>query len=259
VANHRTSRVVWGAEGKGQAAADRFFTALDSPSPPPDPTDHAPARDPGVLPNPARGSWQCAGIMVPFGPCPTVLAGDGIPGAWLEPGRELAPSLFARSGRLRAISMDRTGGYAKSVRAHAPHATIVIDNYHVVQLATKALDEVRREHWNELRQSGQAAIANQFKRDRWALLKNPDDLTDTQAATLAAIRTGGGKVARAWAMKERDGQSDLRPQPYRPSRQRTARPAPLSPGPLPPGAVRPARPHDPQAPRGDPRRPPLEN
>jgi len=32
---------------------------------------------------------------------------------------------------------------------------LVIDNYHVVQLATKALDEVRREHWNELRQSGQ--------------------------------------------------------------------------------------------------------
>jgi transposase len=33
-------------------------------------------------------------------------------------------------------------------------------------------------------------------------LKNPDDLTDRQASTLAAIRAGGGKVARAWAMKE---------------------------------------------------------
>ena len=40
--------------------------------------------------------------------------------------------------------MDMTGGYAKSVREHAPQATIVIDNYHVVALATKALDEVRR-------------------------------------------------------------------------------------------------------------------
>ena len=98
--------------------------------------------------------------------------------------------------------MDMTGGYAKSVLKHAPHATIVIDNYHVVQLASKALDEVRREHWNELRHAGQADTAKQFKADRWALLKNPNDLTDRQACTLAAIRAGGGKVARAWAMKE---------------------------------------------------------
>jgi len=98
--------------------------------------------------------------------------------------------------------MDMTGGYAKSVREHAPQATIVIDNYHVVQLTTKALDEVRREYWNELRAAGQADAAKQFKHDRWALLKNPDDLTDRQATTLAAIQAGGGKVARAWAMKE---------------------------------------------------------
>ena len=78
-----------------------------------------------------------------------------------------------------------TGGYAKSVRQHAPQAEIVIDNYHVVALATKALDEVRREHWNELRHAGETAAAKQFKHDRWALLKNPDDLSDQQAATLA--------------------------------------------------------------------------
>lgn len=33
IANHRTGRVVWGCEGKGQAAADRFFAELD-PEPP---------------------------------------------------------------------------------------------------------------------------------------------------------------------------------------------------------------------------------
>jgi len=68
--------------------------------------------------------------------------------------------------------MDMTGGYAASVRQHAPQATIVIDNYHVVQLATKALDEVRREHWNELRRAARP-LRKQFKHDRWALLKNP--------------------------------------------------------------------------------------
>ena len=140
--------------------------------------------------------------MVPFGPCPTVAVGEGIQGAWLPAGEELDPGLFARASRLHAVSMDMTGGYAKSVREHAPQATIAIDNYHVVQLATKALEEVRREHWNELRHSGQTDAALRFKHDRWALLKNPDELTDHQAAVLAQIRQGGGKLARAWAMKE---------------------------------------------------------
>ena len=190
IANHRQSCVVWGTEGKGQAAADEFFAELD---PPP---DEPPARA-------GQSSWEpVPAIMVPFGPCPTVPAGDGIPGAWLTDGSELDPCLFARASRLRAVSMDMTGGYAASVRQHAPQAEIVIDNYHVVQLATKALDEVRREHWNELRHAGDTAAARQFKHDRWALLRNPADLSDQQAATLAQIQAGGGKVARAWAMKE---------------------------------------------------------
>ena len=190
VGDHRRGCVVWGTEGKGQAATDQFFTELDPP--PVDPP--AAAGQPSWQPEPA--------IMVPFGPCPTVPAGQGIPGAWITDGAELDPRLFARASRLTAVWMDMTGGYAKSVLKHAPQATIVIDNYHVAQLATKALDEVRREHWNELRHAGETGAAKQFKHDRWSLLKNPDDLSDQQAATLAAIQAGGGKVARAWAMKE---------------------------------------------------------
>jgi transposase len=191
VGDHRRGCVVWGCEGKGQAAADEFFEELD---PPPHAPAPAPPTRPRQLPEPA--------IMVSFGPCPTVPAGHGIQGAWLPQGEELEPAIFARASRLRAVSMDMTGGYAKSVREHAPQATIVIDNYHVVQLATKALDQVRREHWNELRRAGETGAAKQFKHDRWALLKNPGDLTDRQATILAAIRAGGGKLARAWAMKE---------------------------------------------------------
>ena len=190
VGDHASGCVVWGCEGKGQAAADQFFAELD---PPP---DHPPerAKQPRQAPEPA--------IMVPFGPCPTVPAGHGIPAAWLTDGTELDPQIVARASRLTAVSMDMTGGYAASVRDHAPQATMVIDNYHVVALATKALDEVRREYWNELRGAGDTDAAKLFKHDRWALLKNPDDLTDRQATTLAAIRTVGGKVARAWSTKE---------------------------------------------------------
>jgi transposase len=98
--------------------------------------------------------------------------------------------------------MDMGEGYAKSVREHAPQAVICIDNFHVVQLATMALDEVRREHWNLLRATGDRDASKAFKDSRWSLLKNPADLTDTQADTLAALTATGGKVPRAWATKE---------------------------------------------------------
>ena len=208
IADHRRGCVIWGTEGKGQAAADRFFAELDPPPPPPEPPKPEPLTPP-TPPKPAAvaaservKALQEPGIMVPFGPGPSVAAGEGVIAAWLPADADLDPALFARASMLRAVSMDMTGGYAASVRHHAPQATIVIDNYHVVQLAGKALDEVRREHWNQLRSSGEKAAAKQFKGDRWALLKNPDDLTEHQAATLTALRATRNKVARAWEMKE---------------------------------------------------------
>ena len=203
VGDHRTGKVVWGCDGKGAAAADEFFDALDPGPASPSPAQPAQSRT-AAQPGPdAPRSWEPEpAIMVPFGPAPIVPAGEGIPAVWLEADSELDPAIFARASRLTAVSMDMTGGYAKSVRERAPQAEIVIDNYHVVQLATKALDEVRRAHWNELRAAGDTVAAKTFKHDRWALLKNPGDLSEQQAAVLQQIQAGGGKVARAWAMKE---------------------------------------------------------
>jgi len=93
--------------------------------------------------------------------------------------------------------------------------------------------------------------------DRWVLLKNPAQLTDTQSATLAAIRAAGGKVARAWAMKEMVRASFAKG-PHRRGGQRTDRSAARPSLPLPARPLRPARPNDPQTPRGDPRRPSPE-
>jgi DNA-binding NarL/FixJ family response regulator len=92
--------------------------------------------------------------------------------------------------------MDMTGGYPKSVRQHAPQATICIDPYHVVQLANQALDEIRRAYWNEPRSLGDQNAAKRFKDARWSLLKKPEKLTDKQAATLARLKTAGGESAR---------------------------------------------------------------
>ena len=114
---------------------------------------------------------------------------------------ELGPQ---RSSQLAAISLDMGKAYPKSVakEGHAPQAVICWDPFHVVQLATTALDVVRRAHWNHLRRTASPRDAHRFKGARWALLRNPDDLTGRQADTLAAIRRSGGAVWRAYKGKE---------------------------------------------------------
>lgn len=107
-----------------------------------------------------------------------------------------------RAAKLQAISLDMGPGYAQSARRHAPQAVICIDPYHVVALANKALDEVRRSYWNQLRDAGSSDAAKRFKDARWALLKNPADHTSTQAATLRKLRRAGGALWRAYTLKE---------------------------------------------------------
>jgi transposase len=99
--------------------------------------------------------------------------------------------------------MDMGPGYAKSARKknHAPQATICIGSYHAVALATKALDEVRRGYWNELRSLGDQQAAKRFKEARWSLLTNPE-LTTKQAATHRKLKRAGGAVWRAYTLKE---------------------------------------------------------
>jgi transposase len=167
VGDHRRRAVVWGSEGAGSGAADEFFAELD---PDEEAADDA-AQSPETRPD--------------------------------QPAAQQAEAKVGeRASKLVAISMDMGPGYAKSAREHAPQAVICIDNYHVVQLATKALDEVRREHWNELRRAGEQDAAKDFKGARWSLLKNPEDLTEPQIETLAALHAAGGKVPRAYTLKE---------------------------------------------------------
>ena len=109
--DHRQGCVVWGTEGKGQAAADQFFEALTPSLPvllPAAPTGQAVAPD-------ARPRDHG-----PIRPMPDRPRRLRHPGPWLPDGSELHPQLVARASRLTAVSMDMTGGYAASVRQHAP-------------------------------------------------------------------------------------------------------------------------------------------
>lgn len=107
-----------------------------------------------------------------------------------------------RAAGIEAVSMDLGPAYSKTVRERAPDAVICFDPFHVVKLAGDALDAVRRQEWQAARRLPDQAMAVQFKGARWALLKNPQDLTEQQATTLAGLRKSGGAVWRGYQLKE---------------------------------------------------------
>ena len=133
-----------------------------------------------------------------------------------------------RARKLRAVSMEWAEGYAKSVREHAPQATICIDSFTSWQLATKALDEVRREHWNELRAHRRPEFAaKQFKDSRWSLLKNPGGSHRPASSTRSPRAAACGR-GRCTARLGGDGDSPARssPRPHPQCSRRADRPAP---------------------------------
>jgi transposase len=130
---------------------------------------------------------------------------------WGSPGKDAATldAFFdelgpERSECIEAVSMDMSPAFLKSATApgHATKAVICYDPFHVVALATTALDKVRREVWQALRELPDQDAARRFKGARWALLKNPADLNEDQAATLRKLKRRGGDLWRAYALKE---------------------------------------------------------
>ncbi len=107
-----------------------------------------------------------------------------------------------RCSEVALVSADGAEWIADVVRKRCPNATLCTDAFHVVKWATDALDEVRREVWNEARRSGRKGHAAQLKGCRYALWKNPEDLTARQQAKLAFIAKVNHRLYRAYLLKE---------------------------------------------------------
>ncbi len=107
-----------------------------------------------------------------------------------------------RCERIRLVSADAMEWIGDMVRERCKRATLCTDPFHVVKWATEALDEVRRQVWNDARRSGQKALAKELKGARFALWKNPADLTERQGAKLAWIAGTNKRLYRAYLLKE---------------------------------------------------------
>jgi transposase len=108
----------------------------------------------------------------------------------------------ARSAQLTLISADAAGWIAGVVARRCPAAALCLDPFHVVRWATDALDQVRRETWNAARRGGHPALARELKGARFALWKNPEDLTVRQRGKLARVAEVNQHLYKAYLLKE---------------------------------------------------------
>lgn len=107
-----------------------------------------------------------------------------------------------RAAALTHISADGAEWIHTVVTERAPKAVLCLDAFPVVAWATKALEEIRRSLAAQLRRTGHPDHATTIKHTRWALRKNPPELTGEQRTTLAAIAKDNGALYRASLLKE---------------------------------------------------------
>ena len=101
---------------------------------------------------------------------------------------------------VEAIAMDMSAAFVKAAKQSIPLAEekIVHDRFHVMQLATKAVDKVRRGEHRELKQEDD----NRLARTKYIWLKSQENLTEKQRAKLDEIFHLQLETGKAWSYKE---------------------------------------------------------
>jgi transposase len=126
---------------------------------------------------------------------------------WCRAGRnsatlaEFFAELGDRKDSIRAVSIDMSGEYQRAIRHAVPDAQICFDPFHVVRLAARATDQVRRDEWNAHERS-HTATGRWVKGTRWSLLKAPERQTVGQLATLWEVQTHNRRLYRAFLLRE---------------------------------------------------------
>ena len=126
-----------------------------------------------------------------------------------------------RCAEITHVSADSARWITNAVTKKCPQAVQCADPFHVVSWATDALDELRRDTWNDARKLARKEpkrkrgrppadapprpgndLVKGLKGARYALLKNPENLTDNQRAKLAWVAKTDPRLHRGYLLKE---------------------------------------------------------
>ena len=104
-----------------------------------------------------------------------------------------------RCAKIENVTIDMSEAYINAVKSSLPNAQIIFDRFHVQKLASDAVDEVRR---SQVRELDDAKEASAIKGTRFALLKNPWDLTRSEKLKLSELQRKNLRLYRAYLLKE---------------------------------------------------------
>lgn len=99
---------------------------------------------------------------------------------------------------IQAVAMDMAGPFIAAVQQSLPHAAIVYDRFHVMQQYSNVIDQVRRSEFKKATKDDKEVL----KGSRYLLLKNPDNLSDTQAAQLVELLAVNAPLNAVYTLKE---------------------------------------------------------
>ena len=105
---------------------------------------------------------------------------------------------------IRVVTGDGARWIDSCVNEWCPNARRVLDGFHIVSWMTDALDRVRKRLWNQARHECDEEAAKRMRGVKYAVLKNPDDLTGRQSEAFDALRNTDpkGQLYRTWQLKE---------------------------------------------------------
>lgn len=125
---------------------------------------------------------------------------------WAQPGRSGAvlASFFDELGeeackRLEAVSADLAGAWREVIKARAPNAVVCADPFHVIKLASEALDQLRRQDWQRLRKEDPRRAA-WLKGTRFVLRRRAEALSASERKLIAELEETNRRVYRGWLL-----------------------------------------------------------
>jgi transposase len=107
-----------------------------------------------------------------------------------------------RRDDITTVCTDMWEGYVTAVEEVLPHATVVIDRFHVACHYRKAVDDLRKQEVRRLRHELPEAERERLKRTLWPFRKCPKDLSETEQARLDTLLAYSPALEQAYTLRE---------------------------------------------------------
>lgn len=101
--------------------------------------------------------------------------------------------------RVEWVCTDMWRPFKRSFAQYLPNARLVIDKFHVVKMASEALDEERKRYQATLSKNERVHVKKSI---RWLTLKRPSNLSPAERKALEVVRETIPALARAYDVKE---------------------------------------------------------